>query len=82
MIAGWAVAQSPYLLPQTLTIDAAAATSATLTSVLVVFAVAVVVVLPSLALLYVLVQRNLVEETSQPTARPPDEAAGRASAAN
>jgi hypothetical protein len=40
-----------------------------LTSVLIVFGIAVVVVLPSLALLYTLVQRNLVQEGSQPTRR-------------
>ena len=68
----WAVAQHPYLLPQTLTIVPAAAPSATLTTVLIVFGVAVVVVLPSLVLLFTLVQRNLVEETARPTgsARP------------
>ncbi len=70
MIWGWGVAQHPYLLPQTLTISAGAAPSATLTSVLIVFGVAVVVVLPSLALLYTLAQRSLVEETSLPEARP------------
>ncbi len=67
VIAGWAVAQKPYLLPQTLKITDAAAPNATLTSILIVFAVAVLVVLPSLALLYVLVQRSLVEETVSPT---------------
>jgi cytochrome d ubiquinol oxidase subunit II len=64
---GWAVAQHPYLLPPSLTISEAAAPSATLTAVLVVFGVAVCVVLPSIGLLFALVQRNLVEETSQPT---------------
>ena len=66
MIWGWGVAQHPYLLPQTLTIDDAAAPSATLTSVLIVFGVAVVLVLPSIGLLYTLVQRNLVEEGERP----------------
>ncbi len=66
MIWAWGVAQHPYLLPQQLTIADAAAPSATLTSVLIVFGVAVVVVLPSLALLFILVQRNFVEETSKP----------------
>jgi len=37
--------------------------------VLIVFGIAVVLVLPSLGLLFTLVQRNLVEETTQP-ARP------------
>ena len=63
---GWGIAQHPYLLPQDLTIDAAAAPSATLTSVLIVFGVAVVLVLPSMALLYALAQRSLIEEGESP----------------
>ena len=59
---GWGVAQHPYLLPQVLTIDAGAAPSATLASVLIVFGVAVVLVVPSLALLYSLAQRGVIEE--------------------
>jgi len=66
VIWAWGVAQHPYLLPQKLTIAAAAAPNATLTSLLILFAVAVLVVLPSFALLFTLVQRNLVEETSRP----------------
>ena len=68
VIWGWGVAQHPYLLPQTLTIDAAAAPSATLTSVLIVFGVAVVLVLPSIGLLFSLAQRDLVQETRKPAA--------------
>jgi cytochrome d ubiquinol oxidase subunit II len=72
VIWAWGVAQHPYLLPTTLTIADAAAPGVVLGSVLVVFAVAVVLVLPSLGLLFTLVQRNLVEETSAPSAqRPP-----------
>jgi cytochrome bd ubiquinol oxidase subunit II len=67
VIAGWGIAQWPYLLPETLTISAAAAPSATLTGVLVVFGVAVLVVLPAIGLLYTLAQRNLIEERSKPT---------------
>jgi cytochrome d ubiquinol oxidase subunit II len=66
LIWAWGVAQHPYLLPRQLTIADAAAPKAALTSVLIVFAVAVVVVLPSLAALFVLVQRSYVEETSKP----------------
>jgi cytochrome bd ubiquinol oxidase subunit II len=66
VIWGWGVAQHPYLLPTTLTIDAAAAPSVTLTSVLIVFGVAVVLVLPSIGLLFTLVQRNLVAESESP----------------
>ena len=63
---GWGVAQHPYLLPQSLTIDAAAAPSSTLTTVLIVFGVAVVLVVPSIVLLYVLAQRSLIEESERP----------------
>src|SRR5438034_2640404 len=67
---GWAIAQHPYLLPQELTIDAGAAPSATLTTLLVIFGVAVLLVLPALALLFTLAQRSVVEETSGPSPRP------------
>src|SRR5256886_2550524 len=62
----WGVAQYPYLLPQTLTINAGAAPDATLTGILIVFGVAVLLVVPSIALLFSLVQRNLVEEGARP----------------
>jgi cytochrome bd ubiquinol oxidase subunit II len=69
VIWGWGVAQHPYLLPKTLTIADAAAPSATLTSVLIVFGVAVVLVLPSIGLLFTLAQRDLVQETESPQRR-------------
>jgi cytochrome bd ubiquinol oxidase subunit II len=69
VIWGWGVAQHPYLLPQDLTIDAAAAPSATLTTLLIVFGVAVVLVVPSIALLFTLAQRQLIEEGSGPQRR-------------
>jgi cytochrome d ubiquinol oxidase subunit II len=67
VIWGWGVAQHPYVLPQVLKIGDAAAPGGTLTGILIVFVVAVVLVLPSLGLLFVLVQRNLVEETARPS---------------
>jgi len=70
VVSGWGVAQHPYLLPQTLTIDDAAAPSATLTAVLIVFGIAIVLVIPSLALLYTLAQRDLIAEGDAPGARP------------
>ena len=70
VIWGWGVAQHPYLLPKTLTIADAAAPSATLTSVLIVFGVAVVLVLPSIGLLFTLAQRDLVQETERPQPTP------------
>jgi cytochrome d ubiquinol oxidase subunit II len=61
VIWGWGVAQFPYLLPTSLRIDQAAAPDATLNVVFGVFAVAAIVVLPSLGLLYTLTQRDLLE---------------------
>jgi cytochrome bd ubiquinol oxidase subunit II len=58
---GFFVAQHPYMLPQSLTIENAAGASATLTSVIVVFLVAGVVCLPALGLLYFLSQRSALE---------------------
>ena len=58
----WGVAQWPYILPTSLKVSAAAAPSATLTTLLVVFGVAAVVIVPSIAFLYVLDQRNLLPE--------------------
>jgi cytochrome bd ubiquinol oxidase subunit II len=66
VIWGWGVAQFPYLLPEKLTIADGAGASATLTGILIVFGVAVVLVLPSLALLFTLAQRSLIEETERP----------------
>ena len=65
---GWGVAQYPYLLPQTLTVDAGAGVSETLGVVLLVFGVAVVVVLPALGLLYTLSQRGMLgADSGSPT---------------
>jgi cytochrome bd ubiquinol oxidase subunit II len=65
VIWGWGVAQYPYLLPTTLTIEEGAGASETLTAVLVLFGVAVVVVLPALAVLFTLDQRTLLEEEAE-----------------
>ncbi len=64
VIWGWGVAQFPYLLPTSLKIGEAAAPDPTLTVVFIVFAIAAVLVLPSLGLLYVLTQRDLLEHES------------------
>jgi cytochrome d ubiquinol oxidase subunit II len=64
VLVAWGVAQWPYLLPETLTVDEAAATSTTLHWVITVFGIAIVVVVPLLALLYVLDQRSRLEEES------------------
>jgi len=62
VIWGWGVAQFPYLLPTTLKITQSAAPTDTLTSVIVVFIAAAVLVLPALGLLYWLSQRELLSE--------------------
>ncbi len=61
VIWGWGVAQFPYLLPTSLRIDQAAAPDPTMTIIFIVFAIAAVLVLPSLGLLYTLAQRDLLE---------------------
>jgi cytochrome d ubiquinol oxidase subunit II len=62
---GWGVAQFPYLLPTSLDIATAAAPGPTLLSVLIVFGVAAVTILPALALLYSLAQRDIVGEAGE-----------------
>jgi cytochrome d ubiquinol oxidase subunit II len=62
VIWGWGVAQFPYLLPTSLSIGEAAAPDPTLTTVFAVFGVAALLVLPSLALLYSLSQKDLLGE--------------------
>lgn len=63
---GWGVAQWPYLLPETLKVADGAAPSPTLWSVLIVFALAAVIILPSLGLLYWLDQRSLLDIDEEP----------------
>jgi cytochrome d ubiquinol oxidase subunit II len=62
VIWGWGVAQFPYLIPTSLKITQSAAPPDTLSSVIVVFIVAAVLVLPSLGLLYWLSQKELLSE--------------------
>ncbi|HEX3736797.1 MAG TPA: cytochrome d ubiquinol oxidase subunit II [Solirubrobacterales bacterium] len=61
VIWGWFVAQFPYLLPTSLTIGRGAAPDATLSAIFVVFGIACVLVLPALALLYLLAQSDMLE---------------------
>jgi cytochrome d ubiquinol oxidase subunit II len=60
VVIAWGVAQWPYLLPTSLKVSAGAAPDGTLQAVLLVFVLAAVIVLPSLALLYVLDQKGLM----------------------
>jgi cytochrome d ubiquinol oxidase subunit II len=61
VIWGWFVAQHPDLLPERLSIEQAAGADASLTTIIVVFAIAAALVIPSLILLYVLAQRDALE---------------------
>jgi cytochrome d ubiquinol oxidase subunit II len=58
---GWFVAQFPYLLPTSMKISEAAAPDATLGAIFIVFAIAIVVVLPALITLYILAQSDMLE---------------------
>jgi cytochrome d ubiquinol oxidase subunit II len=62
VVASWGVAQWPYLLPDSLTVSAAAAPTGTLTAVMTVAALAVLIVAPGFVLLYVLDQKGLLPE--------------------
>jgi cytochrome d ubiquinol oxidase subunit II len=61
VVAGWGVAQYPYLLGTHLSIATAAAPAPTLFALTVVAAAALVLVVPSMALLFVLQQRGRLE---------------------
>jgi cytochrome d ubiquinol oxidase subunit II len=62
VIWGWGVAQFPYLVPTSLKIAQSAAPPDTLSTVIVVFIVAAILVLPALGLLYWLSQKELLSE--------------------
>jgi cytochrome d ubiquinol oxidase subunit II len=61
VIWGWGVAQHPYLLPESLTISEAAAPDGTMTALFVIFGAALLFVVPALAFLYTLAQRDALE---------------------
>jgi cytochrome d ubiquinol oxidase subunit II len=61
IVAGWGTAQYPYLLVPDTTINEAAAPTATLWSLTVVAALALLIVVPSMVLLFVLAQRGSLE---------------------
>jgi cytochrome bd ubiquinol oxidase subunit II len=62
LVLGWGVAQYPYLLGDHATVTTAAAPTASLAMLVAVFCAAVVLVVPSLLLLYVLQQRGRLED--------------------
>ena len=66
VVAGWALAQRPYLLPPELTLEQAAAADATLAAVLIGIGIGLVVLVPSLVLLYRLVLRGVLDQSYEP----------------
>jgi NADH dehydrogenase len=68
VLLGWGVAQYPYILPTTLTIDQAAAPGSVLSWLVIVFIIGVVVVAPALAMLWVLDQRSRLDEGAEAAA--------------
>lgn len=62
LIGAWGVAQWPYLLPETTTVADAAGPTGTLAALLVATVALVLIVVPALALLFVLDQKNLLPE--------------------
>jgi cytochrome d ubiquinol oxidase subunit II len=69
IVCSWGVAQWPYLLPESLTVSAAASPTGTLTAILFAVALAAVIVVPGFALLYVLDQRGVLPEEGVEDAR-------------
>jgi NADH:ubiquinone reductase (H+-translocating) len=65
VLLGWGVAQYPYILPTTLTIDQAAAPSSVLLWLIIAFIIGAVVVAPALAMLWVLDQRSRLDEGAE-----------------
>ena len=62
VVVGWGIAQWPYILPGSLKVSEAAAPDATLGTILFVFVLAAVLILPSLAWLYYLDQQSALAE--------------------
>jgi cytochrome bd ubiquinol oxidase subunit II len=62
VIAAWGVAQWKYILPTSMTVSSAAAPSGTLGAILVATGLAVLLIFPAFALLFVLDQRGLLPE--------------------
>lgn len=66
IIVGWGVAQWDYILPETLTVDDAAAPSGTISAVIVATICAVIFVFPAIGLLFALDQKGLLPEEGAP----------------
>lgn len=66
VILGWVFAQDPYILPGELTLEQAAASDATLSSLLVATGVGAIILVPSLVYLYRLVLRGTLDQDYEP----------------
>jgi cytochrome d ubiquinol oxidase subunit II len=66
IIVGWVLAQEPYVLPDELTLDQAAASDATLTALVISVAAGLVVLVPSLWYLYRLVLQGRLDQEFEP----------------
>ena len=62
IVAGWGVAQWPYILPESLEVSDAAAPEGTLNALLIATICAVIIVVPGFVLLYTLDQKSLLPE--------------------
>ncbi len=62
IMVGWGVAQWPYILPESLEVEDAAAPSGTLNALLAATVGAVLIVVPGFILLYILDQKSLLPE--------------------
>jgi cytochrome bd ubiquinol oxidase subunit II len=62
LVLAWGVAQWDYVLPESLTVAAAAAPSGTITAVLVATGLAVILIVPAFILLYILHQKGLLPD--------------------
>jgi cytochrome d ubiquinol oxidase subunit II len=65
VVASWGVAQWPYILPTSLKVSAAASPDPTLETILIVFVVAALVIVPSLGWLYALDQQSRLDVDAQ-----------------
>ena len=66
VVAGWAFAQRPYLLPPSLTLDRAAAPDTTLAALAIGVGIGLLVLVPSLVFLYRLVLRGTLDQGYEP----------------
>jgi cytochrome bd ubiquinol oxidase subunit II len=66
VVVGWVIAQSPYVLPPSLTLEQAAASDATLSAVVIGVAAGMVILIPSLWWLYRLVLQGRLDQEYEP----------------